>query len=490
MRGFWKKAVLLLAAGAAGGAIVTKLLERSTPAIVMAQGRTGSPTLSSGFSAVVEHAAPAVVNVFSQRVVEQADGGAPLAPFLDPFFRDFFGNGGSPFSQPRERIERSLGSGVVVSNDGYVLTNNHVVEGADQVRIATAAGKELDAKVVGTDPKTDIAVVKVEGQSLPVIPIADSSQVKVGDFALAIGNPFGIGQTVTQGIVSATGRGELGITAYEDFIQTDAAINRGNSGGALTNARGELIGINTAILSPTGGFQGVGFAVPINMARAVMDQIVKHGRVVRGWMGVSIQEVTPEIAKAFGLKGDSGVLIGDVAANSPAAQAGLERGDVVLQVNGNPVNDVRNLQLKIASMQPGTEVRLQVMRDGQAREVSLKLGEAPAEAGPGRQPGGGEPGGGMIGLSVQDLTPEIAKELELPAGTQGVVVAEVAPGSPAAMAGLARGDVIQQVNRKPVSSASEFASLVKQAGGEPILMLVNRRGSTRFVVVEPAPQRK
>ena len=402
------------------------------------------------FAPVVKSGLPAVVNISSSRVVRQTSSPVSNNSLFDNFF-------GDQFNIPRERREQSLGSGVIVSPAGYILTNSHVIDSATDVRVFLSDKREFKARIIGADPQTDIAVLKVDSAGLPAIPLADSSKVQVGDVELAIGNPFGLGQTVTMGIVSATGRGNLGIEDYEDFIQTDAAINPGNSGGALINMQGELIGINTAIISNGAeGNQGIGFAVPINMARKSMDQIMKTGRVIRGWLGISVQEVTPSVAKAFELDGSRGALVGSVTPDSPAAQAGISRGDIIVEINDEPVGDSRSLRLKIADMAPGTTLRLKLVHDGGEREAAVTLGEFPSEAqrAPARDSSNGPP----IGIAVDGLTPEIASQLGLPVGTQGVVVVEVQPASPADNAGLRRGDVIQEVNRHPVSDLNESFS--------------------------------
>jgi serine protease Do len=336
---------------------------------------------------------------------------------------------------------------------------------------------------VGTDPKTDVAVIKINATSLPTLPIGDSSKMQVGDVVLAIGDPFGIGKTATAGIVSATGRGGLGIENYEDFIQTDASINPGNSGGALINLHGSLIGINTAILSGQGGGnQGIGFAIPINLARNVMNQLVEHGKVTRGYLGVHIQDVTPALAKQFGLNQGGGVLIGDVAADTPAAKAGLKSGDVVTELNGEPVSAANQLQVQISQMAPGTSVKMKVWRDGKAQDMTVTLGELPEKA------EAAEPGqnseGALEGVDVQNLTSDIAQQLNLPVTVKGVVVTQVDPSSPAAAAGLDRGMLIQEVNHKPVANISQYKQALAGATNGSVLLLVNQGGVTRYMVVE------
>ncbi len=438
-------------------------------------------SLAEGFRPVVQKAQPAVVNVSTTKIIKTEQFG-PSPFFSNPFFRDFFGPGWE-FDIPRERRENSLGSGVIVSADGYILTNDHVVSGAEEIIVSLSDKREFKAKVVGTDPKTDIAVLKVDATGLAYLPLGDSSTVGVGDIVLAMGNPFGVGQTVTMGIVSATGRGGLGIETYEDFIQTDAAINPGNSGGPLVNVRGEVIGINTAIISRSGGYQGVGFAVPSNMARDVMQQIIEKGRVIRGWLGVTIQPVTSKEAKVLGLAEAHGALVGDVEPGSPAAKAGVERGDVIVAMNDEKIEDTRELQLKVAKAGPGKRVNLKVIRNGSEKVVPVTLGELPEE----RQRASAESGrmSALEGVDVDELTPQVARQLGLPPQTFGVVITAVRPGSPADEAGLRRGDVIQEVNRRAVNSVSTFEQAVRAAGSDPVLLLVNRGGSTRFVVVEP-----
>jgi serine protease Do len=426
-------------------------------------------------------ALPAVVSISSSRIVKVP----PMPFFNDPFFQQFFG--GRVPRAPQQERERGLGSGVIVSPDGYVLTNNHVIDKATEIKVMLADKRQFPGKVVGADPKTDIAVVKIAATGLPTITLGDSSKLQVGDYAFAIGNPFGVGETATMGIISATGRNGLDIEDYEDFIQTDAAINPGNSGGALLNVRGELIGINTAILSGgSGGNQGIGFAIPINMAKYVMDQILKHGKVVRGYIGVGVQEVTPDLASAFKVPAEKGALVGNVEPDSPGAKAGLERGDVVTELNGQEITGPNDLRLKIGVMPPGTTVHLKVTRNGQSRDVNLILGEAPAGKGNGNAPGGSAENSPMRGVQVQQLTADIRQQLGLGSDVNGVVVSQVPDGSPAADAGLQRGDVIEQVNRQPVNSVADYDRLIREAGKRSLVLLVDRGGATTFVVVQPS----
>src|SRR5262245_55972681 len=480
------RAAALAATFAIGGAIGFTSHHQSQsliPAASASNGMNGMAALTMSFAPIVKNAQPAVVSIASTKVVKISSGDEGLSPlFDDPMFRQFFDDGPqNRFGKQREHREQGLGSGVIVSPDGYILTNNHVIDDANEIRVYTSDKRELKARVIGADPKTDIAVVKVEAKNLPTLPFADSSQAQVGDVALAIGNPFGVGQTVTMGIISATGRGDLGIEDYEDFIQTDAAINPGNSGGALINASGQLIGVNTAILSRAGGNQGVGFAVPANLARTVMNQLLKSGKVVRGYLGVMIQPVTPEIAKAFNLPDSRGALIGEVTPDGPAARAGLAQGDVIIELNGERVDDSRDLRLKIGQLAPGSAIRLKLLRDGNPREVNATLGELPneKEAASDGKPESDSPDG----LSVENLTPQIARQLGLQSSASGVVVTGVQDGSRADDAGLRRGDVIQQVNRQPVNNVAEFERAIKQAGDKSTLLLVNRNGHASFVAL-------
>lgn len=324
------------------------------------------------YSRAVEQAAPAVVNIYSSRIVERDQH--PL--MSDPFFQQFFDSQGD-YTTSHQRMLSSLGSGVIVSADGYVLTNHHVINGADEIQVALRDGRETLAEVIGTDPESDLAVLRINLDDLPVIQLTDSADVAVGDVALAIGNPFGVGQTVTMGIISATGRNHLGLNAYEDFIQTDAAINPGNSGGALVNPEGAMVGINTAIFSRSGGSQGIGFAIPANLAHSILDELVTQGRVIRGWLGIEAQALSRELAASFGLQTPQGVIIAGVVSGGPAAEAGLEPGDVLLAVDGQPILDARTTMSDIASIPPGTSLPLTVVRSGERIKMTLEVGERP-----------------------------------------------------------------------------------------------------------------
>ncbi len=499
MKGYISKktaALLSVIALLAGALVVTMTTTNRVPVFLdTAHAATSAEQLPfTTFAPVVKRAIPAVVNISSSKVVkeqgEEGQGGQGL--FNDPFFRQFFG-GRMPQGQAQPRSQRatSLGSGVVVSPDGYILTNNHVVEGATDVKVSFSDKEEYPAKIVGSDKYTDVAVLKINKTGLATLPFADSTRAQVGDVVLAIGEPFGLpgSQTVTMGIISAKGRAGLGIERFEDFIQTDAAINRGNSGGALIDTHGDLVGINTAILSGEGGGnQGIGFAIPANMARSVMDQIMKNGKVTRGFLGILPQELTPEMAKAFGIPNARGVAIAQVEPNSPAKKAGLQVNDVITAVNGNPAEDVNSFRLQVAGFAPNTTINLKVERNGQSINVPVTLGEFNLEAenkgGPeGNLPNSGEKGA-LKGVSVQALTPDLRQELQTPEGTQGVVITDVDPDSSASAAGLQQGDIIVQVDRKPVASVSEFNAAVKAgASRESTLLLVKTGQGTRFVVV-------
>jgi len=392
MRGWWKEetastkaiVIIVLLAGIAIGLFLAADLQRfpfnpsySAPKRPVSPGDLAG--VGGAFVEVTKATKPAVVNISTTKVVRFR--GAPYSPFFnDPFFRRFFGDDFfREFRAPREQREQSLGSGVIVSQDGYIVTNNHVVEGASEIRVLVGDQREFKGRVVATDPRTDVAVVKIAGHGLPTIPWGDSDRLQVGEWVLAIGNPFGLNQTVTAGIISATGRANVGIADYEDFIQTDAAINPGNSGGALVNVRGELIGINTAIFSRSGGYMGIGFAIPSNMVREVMEDLIKRGKVTRGWLGVHIQLLTPDLAKKFGLKEAHGVLVGEVSGGSPAAKAGMNRGDVILELAGKRVEDPEHLRNEVARTEPGKRIPVKIWRGSKEMILQVEIEELPKE---------------------------------------------------------------------------------------------------------------
>ncbi len=438
-------------------------------------------------SSAAHAAMPAVVKISSSKIVKATTSFEGQGGDADDMFGQFFGNGrrgGRGMQPPQSHREGGLGSGVIISPDGYILTNNHVVDGATDVRVTLPDRREFKAKVIGTDPKTDIAVIRIDAQDLPSLTIGNSSKLQVGDAVLAIGNPFGVGQTVTAGIVSATGRANLGIEDYEDFIQTDASINPGNSGGALVNDRGELVGINTAILAngSGGGNQGIGFAVPVNLARQVMDQIVSHGSVQRAYLGVTVQEVTPAIAKAVGLDSPKGALVSDVSPNSPAQKAGLQSGDVILAVNSTPILESNQLRMNISMMETGQSVKLEVFRNGQTQELAAMTAALPGTKIAKNDGNHSGENSGLDGVSVESLDAQTAQQSGLSPNTKGVVVTGVDPASAAAVAGLKEGDVIQEVNHSKIANTDDLSSALAKSNGESLL-LVNRNGNKLYLAV-------
>ncbi len=442
--------------------------------------RDGLPRGS--YAPIVKKVAPGVVKIVTATTIK--NDAAQMPGMNDPFWRQFFGNQMGRMN-PGRQIEHGVGSGVIVSADGYILTNNHVVDGASEVQVTLQDGREMTAKVVGRDPKSDIAVVKIDAKDLPVVPMADSEKVQIGDVVLAVGNPFGVGQTVTQGIVSATDRGNVGIEDYENFIQTDAAINPGNSGGALVDIDGRLIGVNTAILSRSGGSQGVGFAIPSNLARTVMESLVKNGHVTRGYLGVQIQTVTPGLAEQVNLKEHRGALVGDVVADGPAAKAGFQSGDVVVKFDGKSVSDSRHLQLQVAETAPGTKVPVEIIRNGDTKTLDVTVKQLPGseDLAQADSPSGTDTGT-LNGVGVSDLSGDTRDQFKVPKDVTGAMVTQVDPNSAAAEAGLKPGDVIQEINHHAVKGADDAIKLTEHPKSKKTLVRVWQNGGSHYVVVD------
>lgn len=466
----------------------------SRPGTVPGQDRPGTADparvhvlmdqISDAFEAAADKVSSFVVPIFAEQVVQGQGQASPDDVFKqffgDPLFKRFFG---AP-SQPQKRTVRSLGSGVIVSSDGHILTNNHVVDGADKLTVVLSDKKRYEAKIVGTDPPTDMALIKIDAQGLPAAVLGDSDAVRVGQWVIAVGNPFELMRTVTHGIISAKGRSSVGLAAYEDFIQTDAPINPGNSGGALADLDGTVIGINAAISSPTGGNVGLGFAIPINMAKAVMAELLSKGRVVRGYLGVTAQDIDDSLIKPLKLQDGAGALVSDVTPGSPADRAGIKAGDVIVGFGGKAVGGSTDIHNWAAQTAPGSQVPIVILRNGQRTEATATMGEQPT----GKTAGGTErpvgpkgPTGEKLGLSVQTLTPEIARQLGYGAD-KGVVVADVDPGGPADDTGLQTGDLIKEVNRVRVTTIQEFEAAAGGAkSGETLALLVRRGQGTFFV---------
>jgi serine protease Do len=398
----------------------------------------------------------------------------------DPFFRQFFGGQRKMMSPP----QHGVGSGVIVTKDGYILTNNHVVDDADEVKVTLQDGRTFTAKVIGKDPKSDVAVVKIDAHDLPAITFADSDKCEVGDLVLAVGNPFGIDQSVTRGIVSAKDRSAMDLD-YQDFIQTDAAINPGNSGGALVDADGRLIGINTAIYSRSGGNQGVGFAIPTDLAKGVMESLIKYGKVTRGYLGVSIQDISPSLAKQFNLKDSTGALVGDVVADGPAEKAGLKSGDVVEKFDGKTVTDSRRFKMEVAGVPPGETVPMEVLRDGSEKTLKVRISEWPGSEKMAANGGSDSDATDTLkGVAVTDMDSQARQQFNIPEKIKGAVVTQVDPGSAAAEAGLKPGDVILQINRHDVASADDAVKLTEHAKEKTTLLHVWSGNGSRYMVVD------
>jgi len=457
-----------------------------TPNITVAAPGVPPAVTNASYAPVVDKVMPAVVTIRVEKKAEMVPT-MDQQQFPDDLFRQFFG-GRAPQQMPRGQrmprgIERGVGSGVLVSNDGYILTNNHVVDSASEVKVELPDKRSFDAKVVGTDPLTDLAVVKVNAKDLPTLVIGDSDAVKVGDVVLAVGNPLNIGETVTSGIISAKGRQTPGdVDSYQDFLQTDAAINHGNSGGALVNVAGQLIGINSQILSPSDGNIGLGFAIPSNMAKNVMEQLIKNGKVRRAKLGVRIQPLTADMASAMNLASTNGAVVASVDAGSPAAHAGLKQGDVITRYNNKPVEDNNQLRNEVAATMPGTTVPLEVVRDGRTETLHATVGELDSKAAA-TESSSDRGEGGRYGMTVEPLTPSIAEQIGVPRDTQGVVIDSVDPAGVAADSQLAEGDVIEKVNGKTVKSAEELRSALDANAGKPSLLLVQRKDATVFLTL-------
>ncbi len=440
---------------------------------------------NQAYERIAKTVTPAITAIQSTQVVKQQQ-----SPFMDPSLRQFFGDRFPQSKIPKEERQHALGSGVIVSTDGYIVTNNHVVAKAMDIQVLLSDKRTFKGKIVGADSQTDVAVIKIEASGLPVVPFGDSNQLKVGDTVMAFGNPFGQYFTVTRGIVSALGRSGMGIEGFENFIQTDAAINPGNSGGALVNVRGQVVGINTAILSGNsesggeGGSVGIGFAIPSSMALRVIEALIKTGKVTRGYMGISIRSLDEGLSKQFKVPDIGGALVEDLTAGGPAEKAGIKNGDVIRKLNGQQIGDSGQCTAMITNLNPGAEVTVDILRDGQPLTIKATLGERPSDLGVRTGGPGKIQEGTLRGIMVQDLTPQIREQLGLLPKMTGVVISDIDPNSPAAQQGLQPGDVIEGINRQPVRSVADFNRLAAQAK-EQTLLRVNRQGTGAFVVISP-----
>jgi serine protease Do len=455
--------------------------------IAHAEGKTISPeskkllgNFSNALAEVAEAVRPAVVNISTTTTIP-AEANPFGDMFNDPFFRRFFGD---QFNHPefnRKQKTSALGSGVIVSDTGYILTNNHLIKGADDIKVVLYDKREFKGTIVGVDPKTDLAVVKIDAKDLPVITVGSSSTLKTGDMVLAIGNPFGLNQTITMGIVSAVGRSHIGLADFEDFIQTDAAINPGNSGGALVNTNGELIGINTAIFSTSGGYIGIGFAIPSDMATGIMDSIIKNGKVIRGWLGVSIQDLSPDLAKSFNAKEQTGALVSGVMEGSPADKAGLKRGDLIIELDGKTIADSSSLRNRVSALAPGTKIEIKIVRNGNQQSLTATLGELKEKADVKKT----EYSNVLKGIAVQDLTTSLRDKLDIPENLTGVVVTDVAPDSQNQPL-LQVNDLIQEVNRQNIKSVQDYEKIVSKIGEKDgVLLLIYRQGGSIYLTIKP-----
>jgi serine protease Do len=438
----------------------------------------------SAFSDIVKVISPVVVNISTSKTIVDRDS-APFSQLFDRSLKDFF----DPYDAPHAHRETSLGSGVLVSPDGYIITNSHVVEKSDEIKVTLYDKKDYKGKIIGTDPTTDLAVIKISAKNLPAIKLGDSDKLEVGAFVLAFGNPYSLGHTVTMGIVSATGRANVGIADYEYFIQTDAAINPGNSGGPLVNIKGELVGINTAIFSRTGGNQGIGFAVPSNMAKIVMTQLIEDGKVTRGWLGVAIQNLTPDLAKEFGLKRITGALVTEIFKGSPADKADVKRGDVVLEINGKEMKNVETLRTLIAQSMVGSDINLKISRDRKILSLNVTVAEYPQDLAKAVPDQSEEhiftEDNTIAGFTVMELSREVARQLGLSGKETGVVITRVNRYSAAEEAGLKKGDLIQEINKRRINTLKDFNSLLPELReGDTLLLFVNRSGNKYYITLK------
>ncbi|TKB11590.1 DegQ family serine endoprotease [Desulforhopalus sp. IMCC35007] len=440
---------------------------------------------SKAFVSVVKKAMPAVVHIKVEKTTKGNSNGSSGAEemFNHPFFEQFFGpQFRQRLPQQQDYVQRGQGSGFIINKKGFILTNNHVVDGADTIQVILSDKREFTGKVVGTDPQSDVALIKIENAvDLPVLPLGDSSTLEVAEWVIAIGNPFGLSQTVTVGVVSATGRSSVGINEYENFIQTDAAINPGNSGGPLINAQGEAVGINTALFSKTGGYMGIGFAIPINMAKSIEKQLMENGKVTRGWLGVVIQNVDKDLAESFGLKQAGGILVSEVQADSPASAAGLKRGDIIIKLDDATLEDVSDLRNRIALITPNSTAMLVVIRDGREKKIQVTIGEQPSDF---DQHGSvtGVKSLEEYGLALQELTKELAERFEFEMNS-GLIVSSVEPGSPAAKAGMKPGQLVEEINRIPVSNLKDLNKILSETGKNDKILLRVRSGNYATYIV-------